>query len=212
MRKDCTKTVGWKNAGKRALETIRDQTETRVQEYNKTPKHCKHCQKDLSYEKRHNIFCSRSCSATFTDTRIGRRHGKAPETRNCLNCLKEFTYYFSKKSSKGKFCSTVCGPAYTSRKNKERWLSGKMFGMSRNTLRRYLIEERGNKCEIEGCSVGSEWLGKPIVLTVDHIDGNAGDHRPQNVRLICANCHSQTDTFTSRNKGNGRGARGLSLG
>lgn len=80
----------------------------------------------------------------------------------------------------------------------------------RETLRKILTKVRGYKCEIFDCGVSS-WLDKPLTLQVDHIDGNAGNSLPQNVRLICPNCHSQTPTFGSRNKGNGRKSRGLSL-
>jgi 5-methylcytosine-specific restriction endonuclease McrA len=49
------------------------------------------------------------------------------------------------------------------------------------------------------CNV-SEWNGKPISLHLDHINGKNGDHRIENLRFLCPNCHSQTDTYTGKNK------------
>ena len=58
----------------------------------------------------------------------------------------------------------------------------------------------------------TDWANKPITLQVHHIDGNCTNNMPDNLKLICPNCHSQTPTFGSRNTGNGRGARSLSYG
>ena len=49
------------------------------------------------------------------------------------------------------------------------------------------------KCSIIECGV-SEWMGKPITLELDHINGNNSDHRIENLRMLCPNCHSQTST------------------
>lgn len=42
--------------------------------------------------------------------------------------------------------------------------------------------------------------GKPLVLQLDHINGVNNDHRLENLRLLCPNCHTQTPTWGSRNK------------
>lgn len=44
----------------------------KVSEYNLKPKNCFACDQILDYEKRHNKFCSSSCSAKFN--RTGRKH------------------------------------------------------------------------------------------------------------------------------------------
>ncbi|PYS87966.1 MAG: HNH endonuclease [Acidobacteria bacterium] len=54
------------------------------------------------------------------------------------------------------------------------------------------------KCYLCGLT---EWNGKPITLQLDHINGAHLDHRLENLRLLCPNCHSQTETFAGRNKG-----------
>lgn len=61
-------------------------------------------------------------------------------------------------------------------------------------LRRALLEiGRPYSCYI--CGLTGEWQGKPLLLEVEHISGNALDNRKENIQFICPNCHSQTDTF-----------------
>jgi len=55
------------------------------------------------------------------------------------------------------------------------------------------------KCEGEGCLIKSEWLGKKIILQLDHINGDNTDNIVDNLRLLCPNCHSQTNTFAGKN-------------
>ena len=44
-------------------------------------------------------------------------------------------------------------------------------------------------------------------MELDHIDGNRTNHKLENLRMLCPNCHSQTSTYKGRNKGNGRHSR-----
>ena len=61
-----------------------------------------------------------------------------------------------------------------------------------------LIREKifENKCDI--CNI-TDWQGKPISFQLDHINGDNSDHRKENLRIVCPNCHSQTDTWCGKN-------------
>lgn len=45
----------------------------------------------------------------------------------------------------------------------------------------------------------TRWRGQPLSLHLDHINGDTNDNRLKNLRLLCPNCHSQTDTYCGRN-------------
>lgn len=49
------------------------------------------------------------------------------------------------------------------------------------------------------CGQPPKWNDKPLVLNFDHTDGDNRNHSPSNLRWLCPNCHSQTDTFCGRN-------------
>jgi 5-methylcytosine-specific restriction endonuclease McrA len=53
------------------------------------------------------------------------------------------------------------------------------------------------------CGIDS-WQGETIVLDLDHINGDNTDNRLENLRYLCPNCHSQTDTYKGRNKNTGK--------
>lgn len=66
-----------------------------------------------------------------------------------------------------------------------------------HNLRQRLIAEGVKEHRCEGCGL-TEWLGQPIPLELDHINGVRNDHRLSNLRLLCPNCHSQTPTWRGR--------------
>jgi hypothetical protein len=93
------------------------------------------------------------------------------------------------------YCSTHCQHQFKRRAKVE-------HGTARTrALKSYLLDCREHRCEICG---SAEWMGKSIPLELDHKDGDAANNSLDNLRLICPNCHAQTQTYKNRNMGRGR--------
>jgi len=107
------------------------------------------------------------------------------------------------KLSSGPYCSVRCQHDNQFLNRFEKWLAGNQES-SRKWLRKALSHLYGYCCSV--CSV-SEWFGRPLVLEVDHINGDPYDDSISNLRLLCPNCHSQTPHFKGANKGRGRKER-----
>jgi hypothetical protein len=77
-------------------------------------------------------------------------------------------------------------------------LEGRHPQYQTNKLRLRLIADgiKDEKCEI--CGV-EDWLGKRLAFELDHIDGNSNNHLLENLRIVCPNCHSQTETYRAKN-------------
>lgn len=65
-----------------------------------------------------------------------------------------------------------------------------------NIIRHDLLKH--DTCSL--CGIPTIWNNLPLVLQLDHINGVNNDNRLENLRFICANCHSQTSTFTGKHK------------
>lgn len=173
--------------------------QARIAQYNLAPAVCKHCGKELQYADRKKSFCNRSCAALFNNAAR-----KELVTWHCASCNKE---HIGTPGAIGIYCNNQCRADNAKEETFRKFTAGLLS--DRGMIKSTLVWKQGHQCS--NCKL-SEWMGEKIPLEVDHIDGNAGNNDPTNIRLLCPNCHGLTPTWKGRNKGFGRSSRGLPLG
>jgi len=165
-------------------------------------KKCAQCNKPTKNPK----FCSKSCSAIFNNIKNPKRKKKPEPLLLCQNpeCKNTFT---KNRGSTGRYCKKTCFHEHTKIKKIEKFLEGKLndLAIRKTTIRNFLIKRQGGLCLI--CGNPPIHNKKPIVFIVDHIDGNWKNNDEKNIRAICPNCNSQTDTFTGKNMKSKSGTR-----
>jgi 5-methylcytosine-specific restriction endonuclease McrA len=79
-------------------------------------------------------------------------------------------------------------------------LAGKVPTFQTNPLRKRLLDEKIKEHKCENCEL-TNWLGNKIPLELEHVNGVKTDHRLENLKLLCPNCHALTPTYRGKNIG-----------
>lgn len=160
-------------------------------------KRCQYCLSTLPVNKQSNTYCDHKCRGAAS------KIPSKPCAADCGAMVDQLWYVDNKKRRLKQYCSQLCINIGQRQKQLLKIETSRTC-IGYVAASNYLIAKFGRKCAI--CS-NSEWMGKPIPLERDHIDGDGTNHLIENQRLLCPNCHAQTPTFKAKNKGNGRIAR-----
>lgn len=139
-------------------------------------------------------FCSRSCANTRTHSE---------ETKQKIATSNRASWNSFDVAKKQQITKGIAAARAVAHKNKRIESVRKLHEDDFDTLsihfkRLRVLQEQEQKCLHCGFD---EWLGKQLVLELDHINGDKHDNRRENLRFLCPNCHSQTDTWRGKNIG-----------
>lgn len=176
-------------------------------------KTCEYCNKPITskWANKKTRFCSRKCSNFYRkQTGLYDSHSQKlverakTEKWGALKLTKEErSENNQKKKEKYNKLRQIGEKTYsrTTKPLRERVFSRPFDKLSFECKRHRVFLEQENICAICGIS---EWLEKPIRLHLDHIDGDRDNNVRDNLRGICPNCHSTTDTYCGRNNKRGK--------
>lgn len=157
---------------------------------------CRNCNKHFTggSDKKRTNFCSTKCKY------LSMRKNK-DLIKTCLRCNELIIY--SRETRNNKFCCHDCSAKYKTDQVVKAWIedsstaTAKQGGLS-NAIRNHLISEANGKCNRCGRSDIHPVTGN-YVVEVDHVDGDRYNNTPENLEVLCANCHSLTPTFKGGN-------------
>lgn len=147
-------------------------------------------------------YCSRSCAATVNGSKYPKKKRSLGSKRTCRVCLRD-------SKSRSGLCASCRSMSLVHKEalKIDRWRSGdysivtNKSGQLSKWAKTQLVVMSGSKCTECGWGKKNPKLDRPI-LAVDHIDGNWTNNSFQNLRVLCFNCHTLTETFGSLNIGN----------
>ncbi|UNY46959.1 HNH endonuclease [Cronobacter phage LPCS28] len=104
------------------------------------------------------------------------------------------------------YCNHECRVTHERHINVTEWLSGRLVGYKgkckqlKPFVRDYVIKKNGGT-QCSQCGWNEKHpIDNRSLTEIDHIDGNADNCSPENLRVLCPNCHSMTPTYRARNK------------
>jgi 5-methylcytosine-specific restriction endonuclease McrA len=155
---------------------------------------CLECKSETKNPK----FCSKSCSARYNNnTGNYNRRKKEGICKLCLAAINSSRTYCNE-------CYKT-NPIHTSKIPlwiDGSWRGGSDCGLSA-IIRNYLLKKCNYSCSSCNFNTYHPDDGKTI-LEINHIDGDGTNHSPENLEVLCPNCHALTSTYRGRNYGNGR--------
>lgn len=147
---------------------------------------CPRCKIEFIPGKWKNKYCSRICANSRCWSNED-KNKKSSSAKKFIDTLSE-----NKKNS-----MTANAVLALIEQRKERISYGNFDDLGQKEKRERLLIEQKFLCT--ECNIGLIWNNKPIKFQLDHINGNRKDETRNNLRMICPNCHSQTDTFGGKN-------------
>lgn len=162
--------------------------------------------KFLDEGKSYNYIVDAVGCSKATISYHAKKIGKQKEEKKSYDWGAIQNYYnegFSYRKCKVKFgfCSSAWNNAVKSGKLVVNNIPKKIHELKRrSTARSYVIRNKIIAYQCQICNLEPEWNNKVLVLQIDHINGINNDHRIENLRFLCPNCHSQTETFGNKKR------------
>lgn len=144
----------------------------------------KQCPKCGNTHSKKGTYCSRTCANT-------RVHSE--ETKEKLRNKMQGRYTRKTKASAEENRQRAEKVRQTCL---EKYLNTPFELLGMMNRKRRVLEEQNGKCN--NCGIDT-WLGNPIVLELEHKDGNTKNNARENLECLCPNCHSLTSTWRGRN-------------
>ena len=124
------------------------------------------------------------------------KSGNTTRLRKYLQELNiDFSHWTGQLWSKGK---TVLTDDRVSKKTDKENVFIENSEVCRSYVRHLVLKNNLLKYECSLCQMIPFWNGKKLVFQLDHINGKRNDHRLENLRWLCPNCHSQTETYCGK--------------
>lgn len=193
MNQKMSRSEAGKLGAKISAEIAGRKKEERIREYNENPKICGHCKSVIPYGSAGKKYCSTLCSYLNNKEKVSElntKHGRF-KIKLCKWC--------NVGKTKGTFCSHECRGKFQKSVSLDKVKRGELSYPT--IIKEFLIKNRGHQCE--DCK-NKEWKCQPINLTIHHVDGDSTNNLPENLQLLCWNCHSMTPNYGSKNKNSSR--------